>query len=405
MSDLAAAAEKLNVPEDILQRSAAARADASGTDTGAVLAAWAGGAAAPAGTPSGGAAPADPVPAAGESSAATDETETSEPTPAAEASTSSVETAEQSPAGMAEAPPGAVVVVEEPEPAAEPEPIGRRLTLAGRSGAVTGAVLALMAWVFSAQFFLSRATFFGEESARSAGIEAMTGRVVLGAILASIAIGVIVAGVARGIPAYLSRGMRLRTAPVYSSIVGGVVGLVVGALVGALIVGLGTPVETAEGVSNIPIIPAVIWSMLLWAGGGWLVGAAVQGAAVPEAVAEEDREEVQAVSRRLGSAFGVPVVAAVAILALVLSMAFVFISFPLFAPVTGVIAAGSILAFAAISASKPKMRIRKADVFVGVAGIAAVLIILLSLLLALGPEPGHGEGEAEESAIAEEVAE
>ncbi len=48
MSDLESAAAALNVPEDILQRSAAARAAAAGTDTAAVLSAWAGGAPAPA---------------------------------------------------------------------------------------------------------------------------------------------------------------------------------------------------------------------------------------------------------------------------------------------------------------------------------------------------------------------
>ncbi len=50
MSDIAAAAAAMNVPEDLVKRSAAARAAAAGASTDDVLAAWAGGAPAPATT-------------------------------------------------------------------------------------------------------------------------------------------------------------------------------------------------------------------------------------------------------------------------------------------------------------------------------------------------------------------
>lgn len=52
MSDLAAAAGAMNTPEDLVKRSAAARAAATGSTAEEVLAAWAGGAPAPAGEPS-----------------------------------------------------------------------------------------------------------------------------------------------------------------------------------------------------------------------------------------------------------------------------------------------------------------------------------------------------------------
>ena len=52
MSDqLSAAAQAMGVPEELVQRSAAARAAAAGTDTDTVIAAWAGGEAAPAASP------------------------------------------------------------------------------------------------------------------------------------------------------------------------------------------------------------------------------------------------------------------------------------------------------------------------------------------------------------------
>lgn len=56
MSDVAAAAAAMNIPEELVERSAAARAAAGGTSTDAIIAAWAGGAPAPATT----APPAEP---------------------------------------------------------------------------------------------------------------------------------------------------------------------------------------------------------------------------------------------------------------------------------------------------------------------------------------------------------
>ena len=52
MSDLSTAATALGIPEDLLQRSADARAAADGVDAAALIAAWAGGAPAPEGQPS-----------------------------------------------------------------------------------------------------------------------------------------------------------------------------------------------------------------------------------------------------------------------------------------------------------------------------------------------------------------
>ncbi|MEX2424357.1 MAG: hypothetical protein WD990_10295, partial [Acidimicrobiia bacterium] len=48
---LASAAEKMGVPEPLVQRSAEARAKAAGASTDDILNAWAGGEAAPAATP------------------------------------------------------------------------------------------------------------------------------------------------------------------------------------------------------------------------------------------------------------------------------------------------------------------------------------------------------------------
>ncbi len=75
MSDIAAAAAAMNVPEELVQRSAAARAAAAGASTDKVLAAWAGGAPAPA------VAPAAAAPVASPEPVATPQTEAPEPQP------------------------------------------------------------------------------------------------------------------------------------------------------------------------------------------------------------------------------------------------------------------------------------------------------------------------------------
>lgn len=112
MSDLAAAAAALGVPEALVQRSAAARAAETGMTVDEVLAAWAGG----------GSAPAAPMPAAAESGAAAEET-----TPVEEETTVSEEVASPS-----EAP---------PVPAEPQVPLpggGTRTTVSGRPPVLVG---------------------------------------------------------------------------------------------------------------------------------------------------------------------------------------------------------------------------------------------------------------------------
>jgi mono/diheme cytochrome c family protein len=85
---LSAAAEKLGAPEELVERSARARAAAQGVDADAILAAWAGGEAAPAGTstgaPAAAPAPAD-EPETPPADEAADETPPTTPTTAAPA--------------------------------------------------------------------------------------------------------------------------------------------------------------------------------------------------------------------------------------------------------------------------------------------------------------------------------
>lgn len=386
---LAAAAQVLSAPEVLVKRSAEARAKATGADVDAILQAWAGGEAIAA-VPQ--AAPAAPAEAAPEPVAASAPAEA----PAPQAS-QAVETV---PAPVAVA----VIerAVEEPVVAA---PLSDRIRVASRAGAVAGAAAAILGLVFSSQFMITRAGVAGEGESLSAVLGIDPGGLVLTGILISIAIGMAVAGLARLIPSWTSPGMKLTGSALPSIALGAIVGAVVGAIAGGIIAGSGTPPELPDDPTNVSVAGAVIWSLLAWAAGGWVIGALVQALGVPAGVEDVDAEEVATVRGRLVAAFGLPAVAAIAILIMVLSFAFVFISFPSWSPLTGTIIAGSILGFAALSASRPNMKVGLEELLVAAAGIGVVVVLVYAVLQTTGAGEHHGDEESADHSSEEAPAE
>lgn len=377
----------MGVPETLVQRSAEARAKATGSDADSILEAWAGGEAAPS-APSTPAAPAE-VETTPEPAPEMAPEPSPEPTPApAAAATATVPAA---PVAVMDAPPP---VEDEPVVAA---PLSERIAIAARVGAVAGLVLSLVGWVFSAQFMVTSADMIGEEDSLRAAFGVQPGRLVVIALLISAAIGISIAGLCRMIPAWTAPGRRLVGSPLPSLAVGALVGGLVGALLAALMIGLGEPPELPDDPTAVPALAAIVWGVLFWIGGGWLIGAMVQTLGVPDGVEAVDLDEVKTVRSRLVSAFALPVMAAVAILVLVLSFAFVFYSFPSWSPLTGTVIAGSILGFAALSASKPNMKVGLNELFVAAAGIGVVVVLIYGVLQTSGA--GHGE---EEEGVSEE---
>lgn len=382
---LPAAAQALSAPEVIVRRSAEARAKATGSDVESVLAAWAGG-------QSVAAAPAAPAaaPVAAEPAAAPVE---SAPAPVAVEQPVITQTA------VAVMAPSAPEVEERP-PAA---PLSDRIRVASRVGAVSGVVLALLGWLFASQLIIGQAGVAGEEGDQSVVFGVVPGTMVLAALLISIAIGLGVAGLARMLPGWTSPGMRLTGSAVPSTALGMLLGGVVGALGGGIIAGLATPPELPDDPYLVPAASAVIWGLIVWAAGGWLIGALVQAMGVPEGVETADLDEVKTVKGRLVSAFGLPLVAGIGILVMVLAFAFVFISFPSWSPLTGTVIAGSILGFAALSASKPNMRVGLQEIVVAAAGIGTVVVLIYAVLQTTGAGEHHGEEEGGEHSTTEEA--
>ena len=371
---LSAAASTMNVPETLVQRSAEARAKATGASVEDVLAAWAGGAAAPAA-----AAPAETAPA---------------PEPAAEEASEPVSTSEPepspAPAPAAAAPaPQLVAVMELPEEVpVEPVGLRERARIGGRIGMGFGVLAALFVMLFSAQWLLARSGATETDTGDISFIfSVVPGTFILGSALIGAAVGAAGAGFVRALTGWRAAGMRLVSSHASSLLVGVVAGFVAGALVAAVVAGAGTADPADETVTLVPILPALLWTLFGWIGGGWLIGALVHAFGVPDGLASEEVSEGTVVRQRLGSAFSLPVVTVLAILVLVLPAAWVFIQFPAWAPLIAIFIAGGIISFAGLSAARPGMKISAGEFLVAASGVGVVVIIVVAVLTTQGA--GH----------------
>lgn len=376
MSDqLAAAAQAMGVPQPIVERSARAWATASGASFDDVIAGWAGGevvASAPAAAP----APAETAQA---SETGTSETETPAET-AATPQAPPVAAAQPAPIPV----PAAAVV--EPEEPVAPLPLGDRVRLGGRIGAWTGAVLGLFGLVLASTWLLSAASIAGEEGAFTPAMEVTTSRLILAVTLLSIIFGIVVATLSRAAAGWVDRGAALESRWGITVVMGSILGLVLGVAAGAVMVSaFSEPVEGAEGVGLMRLVPMVIVTLLGGAFLGWLTSTLVQVVGVPAAVEEEAVAEIAEVRGRLRAAVSIPLAALVLLGLLVLPLGLTFIRSNEMAPGVGaailaIFAAASILGVAAMSTSRPTMRISWGELMIAVAGIATVVLIVFAVI-------------------------
>jgi hypothetical protein len=388
---LSAAASSMKVPETLVKRSAEARAKASGASVNDVLQAWAGGESAPAAS-----APA-PQPEAGEDAAAA-----AEPEPAAEPETAAAPEP-TSPTAEEEAPaPAAVVVIDEPESEpVEPEPLRERVRVAARVGMGFGVVAAVFVMVFSAQWLLPRAGLApADDGSIAFAFSVAPGSLILASALIGLAVGIAGAGFVRAVTGWWRPGMRLVSSHAGSIVAGAVAGLVAGVVVGAVVAGSGTADPLDEAVTLVPLLPAVLWTLFGWVGGGWLIGTLVHALGVPDGLEETEETTGTIVRRRLSAAFSLPVLAALSIAMLVLPAAWVFIQFPQWAPVIAVFISGAVIAFAGMSAARPGMRISAGEFLAAAAGVGVVVLIIMSVLWVQG---GGGHGEEDDHSEAHRI--
>ncbi|HVR32503.1 MAG TPA: hypothetical protein VMS74_07315 [Acidimicrobiia bacterium] len=369
---LAAAASTMNVPEALVKRSAEARSKAAGASLDEVLEAWAGGAAAP--------AAAAPPPAASPEPEAV-----SAPAGAEEEAAPPPEVAAAAPAPA----PVAVAVFEE----VEDDPVvavglRERVRAGGRVGMGFGVVAAIFVMIFSAQWLLARSGSTQSETGDLTFVFSVAaGSFLFGSALLGAFVGGVGAAFVRAVTGWRDAGMRLVASPASSVVIGALAGAVTGVVVGAVVTGSGTADVADETVTQIPLLPTLLWTLFGWIGGGWLIGALVHYFGVPDGLAEAELAEGTTVSRRLGAAFSLPVVSLLTILMVVLPAAWVFIQFPGWAPVIAMFIAGAIITFAGLSAARPGMRISGGEFLVAVGGVAAVVVIVVAVLTTQGA--GH----------------
>lgn len=376
----------MGIPPELVERSAAARAEADGTSMDDVLAAWAGDAP-------------PPEPAAAEEPAP----EATEPEPEQPAEETEREP-EPAPAPVLEEPglpAGPEVGVEpEPEEELEPVPLAVRVTTAVRIGAWTGAALGVIGFLAASAVWAPSTT-----TLEDAGpvVQVSPNSVIIATALVSIVFGAVVAGMSRAATGWTNPAMQLSGSKARTVWLGAVIGLVLGAIAGAMLQGFGTAVEGSDPpLVQLPVLATLIVLVIGGAVLGSLTALVPQLLGVPVAV-DEDTEEVETMKQRLRNAVGIPLAGLLILVLLVLPFGFTLIESNHLAPgvggaVVAIITAGGILGFAALAGSRPEMKISLGDLMVAVIGIGVVLVIIISVLFAISDDD-HAEESGEEAAV------
>jgi hypothetical protein len=381
---LTAVAAALNAPESLVRRSAAARAAANGTTIDDVLTAWAGGAPAAALTPAPATEPA---------------LQTASPAPVVEPEPALT-------TAMIETPAPAVLAVQvEPEPVAplEPVPLGRRIRSATRVGAWAGSVLGLTGFLIATTWWAQTATVTGE-GPYTPVIQVTSRSVIIGVAVVSILFGAITAGLSRASASWANPGMQLKNSASSTGWLGGLIGLILGIGAAALLTsGFGVPVEGAEGMVQLPVLPTLSVMLLGGAVLGGITAAVTQVVAVPVAVAG-DADEIAQVKSRLGGALKIPTLGLLILVLLVLPFAWVLLESSHLtsgaAAVVAIVTAVGILGFASLAGNRPNVKISFGEVMVALIGIVTVLLVVFAVLLARSAnEGGEDAGTSEAVAI------
>lgn len=383
---LAAAAAAVGGPEELVARSAAARAQAEGVSVDDILQAWAGGTsvatAAPAAAATEAAAPKAP-PAESTSEAAAP----SEPEPAPPVTATVPVGAEAVSADIA-----AAVMSEPVEPEFEAAPIGERFRLPGRLGALLGAMLGMFALVASTPWLFDKVALAGTDDDPTLIWQVAPGRFVLGAAAVSALFGAIIARLSGTVPAWFDKGLSVRTTGRSLVIVGAGLGAVLGVVAAGVLLGMGSPVEVLPeepALTQISIIPTLVLVLVGGAFLGAVVSIAAQVVALPDGLSEREREESEVIKHRLGTSYMMPLMVVLAIVLLVVPFGLLLVEFASVAPLIAIITAGGILTFASLSASRPGMKVTVTEALVAAAGIGTVVLFIVLVANATGGG-GHG---------------
>lgn len=360
---LSAVAATLGAPEELIRRSADARAAAQGVETEQVLQAWAGGSAP--------VAPSRPAPP---------------PTPAEEPS-SAVEAApaEEQPEPSVPVVTAATAVLEPQapvEPGVEPAPLSKRVGLPAALGAALGVGFGLVTAAFSAVFLVDNASSVERADGFGAAVELQVLPVVIGMAALWAVFGGFLAVVGRRAPAFFRADLAvLGGAGVW---IGAVIGAVLGASGGGLLVGV-LGIETInEGIVAVSVSSALWWLVI----GGAILGAGTavlaHVTAVPAGLTAGDRADSSEVRTRLSNSLMVPLVSLLTLVAVIAVIATLFVMFHEAASMLAIVISAGILLFAFLGGYRPSIKLRYTEVIAALAGIATVVIAIVMVFLVRG---------------------
>ncbi len=387
MSDVSQAiAQSTSLPEELVMRSAKARAEASGTSVDDVLAAWSGGAAIPASAPT----------------VASDVT----PEPAAVVAEAPAPAAVAAPAVAEDPVPVAVATIDEPaEEPIDALPLRDRLSFAVKLGAGAGFMFGIFAALVSTRFALPRiAPAFDGEALRASSLSS-PGDVLLYVTALTTLFGAILASGAAAIPAWFDRGFTIRSSSRSLTVIGAAVGAVSGLIGSGVLLGAGTTVEPALPEDPVMVALAPVASSVLLVAIMVMVGIAVamvvQMMALPAGLTAEEEAESDVIKHRLATSYLMPLLVILAIAAFVLPFAWLLLTFHASAPLIAGVAAGGVLTFAGLAASKPNGSISAGEFAVAAVGIGVVLLFVALVTNAVSGGGAHPEDEspAEDHAV------
>ena len=368
-------------PEHLVERSAAARAQAQGIPVEEVLSAWSGG---------------------GEIAAAAVIVAEAPPAPAvspAEAPLAAPPADAPALAPVAEPPPepavAAVEMVEDELEPVEPAPLSDRIRLGAKTGAAWGAVLGLLAMAAGAPLLLNRVS--QTTLAGGPAVEVTwTAAAAFGAVWA--AAGAVITMASRGAGRFLSPSYDTDTTALGSVLSGGFIGMVLGAGLGGVLYAAGE--ASLSGTRLIAVGPGMVIGLLAASAVlGAVIGGVGQALAQPAALSGAEAEEAHTVKRRLSDALALPLASFAVIAVIVVSFGSLLLRYRGFAPWLAILVAGGIVAFAALMASRPNLKVTKGEVLVAAAGVGVVLLMLA--LIAASVTDGEGGEESEEAPDAE----
>ncbi len=359
---LSAVAATLGAPEELIRRSADARAAAQGVEAEQVLQAWAGGSA-----PIAAVSPApQPVPV-------------EEPVSAVEAAPVDEEAQPE----LSEPVVAVATAVLEPEapvlPGFEAAPLTKRIGLPAAFGAALGIGFGLVTAAFSAVFFVDNAASVERADGFGAAVEVEVLPVVIGMAALSAIFGGFLAVVGRRAPAFFRADLAVvGGAGIW---LGAVIGSVLGAIGGGLLVGV-LGIETInEGIVAVPVFPALWWLVI----GGAFLGAETavlsHVTAVPVGLTAGDRADSSEVRTRLSQSLMVPLVSLLTLVAVIAVIATLFVMFHEAAAMLAIVISAGILLFAFLGGYRPSIKLRYTEVIAALAGIATVVIAIVMVVV------------------------